>query len=74
MTGKEIIDAMTDEQAYQLLEKAKRHIARLPEPDWSRKDGHWARAEAAGVLKGNPEGLVKRDELAAVLGRMGKLD
>ncbi|MBD5163059.1 MAG: hypothetical protein HDT14_13825, partial [Oscillibacter sp.] len=65
---------MTDKQAYELLEKAKRHAATLPEPDWSKKEGHWARAEARKVLNGKPEGLVKRDELASVLGRLGKLD
>ena len=73
MTIDEIVAGMTDKQAYDLLEKAKRYAASLPEPDWSKEEGHWTRAEAAGVLKGKPEGLVKRDELAAVMGRSGLL-
>lgn len=74
MTGAEIISALTDEQAYDLLVKAQRHAAALPEPEWSRDEGHWQRAAAAGVVNGEaPERLVKRDELAAVLGRKGLL-
>ena len=74
MTGAEIIDALTDEQAYNLLVKAQRHAAALPEPKWSQDEGHWQRAAAAGAVSGEaPERLVKRDELAAVLGRKGLL-
>ena len=74
MTGAEIIDALTDEQAYNLLVKAQRHAAALPEPQWSQKGGHWAHATALGVVNGNsPEGLLKRCEMAAILGRKGLL-
>jgi len=36
--------------------------------------GHWQRAAEAGILDGTaPERYVRRDELAAVLGRKGLL-
>ena len=65
-----LLTGMTDEQAYQLLQKAERHAATLPEPAWSQKEGAWKRAKEAGVMDGTgPERYLKRDELAAVLGR-----
>lgn len=74
MTGKEIIAALTDEQAYNLLVKAQRHAATLPEPAWSQKEGDWKRAKEIGAINGDaPEALMKRDELVAVLGRRGLL-
>ena len=69
MTGKEIIAALTDEQAYELLTKAQNHAGKLKEPGWSENEGHWAKAEEAGIVAGKPEGLLKRDELVAILGR-----
>ncbi len=74
MTGDQIIAALTDEQAYNLLTKAKRHASTLPEPAWSVKEGHWQRAIGTGFISGgSPEGLLKRDEFAAVMGRKGLL-
>lgn len=74
MTGTEIINALTDEQAYNLLTKAQRHAATLPEPNWSQQEGHWARATALGIVNGDsPDGLLKRCEMAAILGRKGML-
>ena len=65
-----LLNEMSDEQAYQLLQKAERHAATLPEPAWSQKEGAWKRAQEAGVMDGTgPERYLKRDELAAVLGR-----
>ena len=65
---------LTDAQAYTLLEKALRHAANQAEPAWSEKEGHWAKAAQKGVMDGEgPERPVKRDELAAVLGRLGLL-
>ena len=65
-----LIQEMTDQQAYQLIQKAERHAATLPEPAWSQKEGAWKRAQEAGVMDGTgPERYLKRDELAAVLGR-----
>lgn len=67
-----MLDQMTDEQAYALLLKAQRHAAKLPEPAWSQTEGHWRRAIDGGVINGgSPEGLLKRDEFVAVLGRKG---
>ena len=74
MTGAEIIAALSDEQAYNLLTKAQRHAATLPEPQWSRDEEHWERAITAGMVNGlSPEGLVKRCEIAAIMGRCGML-
>ena len=69
-----LLEEMTDEQAYTLLAKAQRHAATLPEQEWSKEEGHWQAAAKAGVVNGAaPEGLVKRCELTAVLGRKGLL-
>lgn len=69
-----LLNEMTDEQAYRLLVKAQAHAATLPDPEWSVKEGHWERATAAGVVNGvAPEGLVKRCEIAAIMGRKGLL-
>lgn len=75
MTIDEMISKMTDAQAYALMQKAEKHAATLPEPDWSKKEGAWAKAAAAGIMDGtDPEGYLKRDQLAAVLARKGLLD
>ena len=71
MTGEEILKTLTDQQAYELLMKAQNHAAKLPEPAWSVEEGAWARAEAAGLVAGRPEGVLKRDEFVAVLDRNG---
>ena len=74
MDTDKLIESMTDEQAYTLLEKAMRHAETMLEPVWSRTDGYWAAAKDKGVMNGEgPERPVKRDELAAVLGRLGLL-
>ena len=70
-----LLKNMTDAQAYELLQKAQRHAATLAEPAWSQTEGNWAKAKAKGVINGdNPEGLIKRDEIVAVLGRIGLLE
>lgn len=67
-----LIENMTDDQAYHLMAKAQRYAATLSEPDWSSKEGHWARATAAGLVDGTaPERPMKRDEVVAMLGRKG---
>ncbi len=67
-----MISRMTDRQVYELLEKAQRYASTLPEPAWSQAEGHWQRAIDTGVINGGcPEGLLKRDEFVAVLGRKG---
>jgi hypothetical protein len=72
MTEKEILATLTDEGAYTLLQKARRHAKTLPEPAWSQTEGHWQRATEAGVVDGTaPEASMKRDEVVALLGRKG---
>lgn len=72
MTIQEFIDKLTNEQAYELLKKAQTHASTLAEPTWSRNEGHWQTAIDKGIINGgSPEGLIKRDELIAVLGRKG---
>ena len=67
-----LIETLTDEQAYQLMAKAQCYAAALEEPAWSREEGHWARATAAGLVDGTaPERPMKRDEVVAMLGRLG---
>ena len=63
---------MTGAQAYALYTRAMTYAAALSEPEWSQKQGHWEKATLKGVVDGTePERPVKRDELAAVLGRLG---
>ena len=65
-----LISEMTNEQAYQLMQKAELHAKTLDEPAWSKNEGHWAKATKAGIVDGsNPERPMKRDEVIAVLGR-----
>lgn len=70
-----LIEEMTGAQAYALYTRAMIYAAAQSEPEWSRKQGHWEKATLKGVVDGQePERPVKRDELAAVLGRLGVLD
>lgn len=74
MTIPEMINTMTDKQAYDLLAKATKYASTLKEPSWSQKEGHWAKAKAKKIVDGSePEGFVKRDVLVAILGRLGLL-
>lgn len=75
MTKKEFLDSLTNEQAYQLVQKAELHAKTLPEPDWSKKEGAWAAAIAKGITDGTaPERPVKRCEAMAWLDRLGLLE
>ena len=75
MTTQEFLDSLTNEQAYQLMQKANRHAATLAEPEWSQREGSWAAAIGKGIADGTaPERPVKRDEVVAMLGRLGLLD
>ena len=70
-----LLKEMTDEQAYNLLQKATRHANTLAEPDWSKQEGHWAKAKQRGLVDGtSPERPIKRCEVVAMLGRLGLLD
>ena len=70
-----LLKEMTNEQAYQLVQKAELHAKTLPEPDWSKKEGAWSAAIAKGITDGTaPERAIKRDEVAAMLRRLGLFD
>lgn len=72
MTIDEMLNKMTNEQAYTLMRKAMLHMATLDEPEWSKNEGHWQRATEAHLVDGtSPERPIKRDEFVAVIGRMG---
>ena len=69
-----LISEMTNEQAYQLMQKAELHAKTIQEPSWSKEEGHWAKATANGIVDDtSPERPMKRDEVIAVLGRKGLL-
>lgn len=69
-----LISEITNEQAYQLMQKAEFHAKTIQEPSWSKEEGHWAKATANGIVDGtSPERPMKRDEVIAVLGRKGLL-
>ena len=57
------------------MQKAELHAKALPEPEWSQKEGAWAAAIAKGITDGTaPERAIKRDEVAAMLRRLGLFD
>lgn len=70
MDIEKLISKMTNEQVYQLMQKAELYAKTLDEPAWSKNEGHWAKATKAGIVDGSsPERPMKRDEVIAVLGR-----
>ena len=69
-----LLSEMTNEQAYELVKKAEIHAATLPDDDWSRQEGWWEKAQEAGVSDGtSPVRHMKRNEVVAILGRLGLL-
>ena len=46
-----LIAEMTNEQAYQLLQKAELHAKTVAEPAWSQQEGH-GKGHAEGVVDG----------------------
>lgn len=69
-----LLSEMTNEQAYELVKKAEIHAATLPDDDWSKKEGWWEKAKEAGVSDGSsPVRHMKRNEVVAILGRLGLL-
>lgn len=75
MTIDEFVKNLTTKQAYDILTKAKAYADAASEPSWSKKEGHWAAATAKKIVDGKaPEGLVKRDEMVAILGRMNLIE
>ncbi len=74
MDIKKFLEQLTPEMCYSIMAEAMAYAAKQAEPEWSQQEGHWAEATKKGLVNGSaPEGYVKRDELAAVLGRGGLL-
>lgn len=74
MDIKKFLEQLTPEMCYSIMAEAMTYAAKQAEPEWSQKEGHWSEATKKGLVNGSaPEGYVKRDELAAVLGRGGLL-
>ena len=66
-----LLKEMTNEQAYQLVQKAELHAKSLPEPEWSVQEGAWTKAVQTGLTDGtSPERPAKRDEVIAWLARL----
>lgn len=75
MTKKEFLDSLTNEEAYQMVQKAELHAKSLPEPDWSVQEGAWTKAVQTGLTDGtSPERPAKRDEVIAWLARLRLLE
>ena len=69
-----LLSEMTNEQAYELVKKAEIHAATLPDDDWSKKEGWWEKAKEVGASDGtSPVRHMKRNEVVAILGRLGLL-
>lgn len=69
-----LLSEMTNEQAYELVKKAEIHAATLPDDEWSRQEGWWETAQEAGFSDGtSPVRHMKRNEVVAILGRLGLL-
>jgi hypothetical protein len=69
---KKLLSEMTDEQAYTLYTKAMNHAKTLPEPDYSKGEGYWAKAKEQGIVDGtNPRVPMERVQVVTVLGRKG---
>ena len=72
MTKREFIESLTGEEAYELVSKALSYMGDREEPGWSKSEGAWEKAVQNGVVNGGaPERPVKRDELVAILSRLG---
>lgn len=50
----------------------EKKTSELPESEWSKKEGWWAKATERGIVDGtNPRGNLTREQFVAVLGRLG---
>lgn len=68
MTGEQILAALTDEEAYQLIAKAQRHAATLDAPSWAADE--LAEAVEYGITDGTrPQAFVTRVEAAIMAER-----
>lgn len=69
-----LLSEMTNEQAYELVKKAEIHAETLPDDGWSEKEGWFKKAVDIGVSDGSgPVRHMKRNEVMAILGRLGLL-
>lgn len=65
----EMKNYMSGQQIYNELASFS---AERGESEWSRKEGYWARATELEIVDGtSPRGFVSREQLIAILGRMG---
>lgn len=68
----EVSEQMTGEQIYNKLVE---FLLEKEESNWSKSEGHWKKATDMNVVDGeNPRGFVSREQLTAILGRMGLLN
>lgn len=75
MTIDEFINKLTPAQAYKLLQKATAYADAIRTPKWVEDEGYWRKLMDSGIIRSNtPEGILKRDELASILGRMGLVE
>lgn len=69
-----LLSEMTNEQAYELVKKAEIHAETLPDDGWSEKEGWFKKAVENGISDGSaPVRHMKRNEVMAILGRLGLL-
>ena len=72
MTIPQFIEKLSNKEAYELLMKAFTYMSSLNEPTWSKEEGAFKTLADKGIMSGGaPERPVKRDELAAMLVRLG---
>lgn len=72
MTIDEFVSKLTTEQARLIVENANLSYDVVPEPEWSKREGYWKAATEAKVIDGTAaERPMRRDEVIAILGRLG---
>lgn len=73
--AKEVPEFMKDMEIFkQYMNEWIKEMYAEGEPEWSKKEGAWKKATNLGIVNGeNPEGFIKRDEIIAVLDRIGMI-
>lgn len=72
MTVKEFVNALDEETSLIIYNKAMSALSKAKESDWSVKENHWAHAKEKGIVDGTaPRRPILREEIVAVLGRLG---
>lgn len=65
-------EPMTQEEFNKMMDKWLESRAQLPESDWSKSEGAWARFTKKKIVNGeNPRSFPTREEMIAVLDRLG---